>query len=202
MSDFEFGTCTTPVGKAGNWKIDEFEVSEKDAREFNIGLIMSFSHSMMRVEAGKYKRLTFIDAKDGKRKVMMSNTPMEVSTNREAYNAATGDVLINGLGMGMLLEAILHKPGVRSVRVIEREQEVIDLVGPHFTDPRVQIIKADAMEYQPNKGEHFDYAWHDIWPRIGTENLPEMAILGRRYNKRVASSQGHWCRNFIRSYYR
>lgn len=202
MSDFKFGTCTTPAGKAGKWQIDEFTITPFEARCFNVDLAMSFSHPMMHIRAGKYKRLTFIDAKDGKRKVMMSNTPMEVSTNREAYDAATGDVLINGLGMGMLLEAILHKPGVRSVRVIEREQEVIDLVGPHFTDPRVQIIKADAMEYRPNKGEHFNYAWHDIWPRITDENLPEMAILGRRYNKRVADAQGHWCRNFIRSYYR
>lgn len=190
---FRLGTCTVPDGEKGPWKITTFTISPEDEKLYNIRVLMNGTPGL-RVRAGTYRRLS----RNGT--VVMSNTPMEVATNREAYMAATGRVLINGLGLGMLLEAILSKPDVTYVRVIEIDQDVIDLVGPHFAhDPRVEIVHADAMTYKPAKGEHFDYAWHDIWDDISGDNLPQMATLGRRYNKRVATKQGWWSREWVRA---
>lgn len=191
---FEFGTCTVPDGAKGNWTIDTFTIEDDfDMRMYNMRAICD-GHGYLCVRPGTYRRL-----RRGKT-IVMTNTPMEVMTNREAYNRATGRVLINGLGLGMLLEAILSKPDVTYVRVIEKEQDVIDLVGPHFAhDPRVEIVCADALEYKPEKGEHFDFAWHDIWDTIGEDNLPEMATLGRRYGKRRCADQGWWAREQIRA---
>ena len=71
----------------------------------------------------------------------MSTTPFEQRTNRTAFYDATGRVLINGLGLGMLLAAILRKPDVKRVRVIEHDADVIALVGPTFaTDERVKSL--------------------------------------------------------------
>ncbi len=54
-------------------------------------------------------------------------------------------MLINGLGLGMVLHAILQKDDVTHVTVIEKEQDVINLVAASFaTDLRVEI-NADAM---------------------------------------------------------
>lgn len=193
---FTLGQVTVPDGEKGDWKIDTFTISPDDARLYNIRALMGSPFpGLMQVQAGTYRRLSHRT-----RGVVMSNTNMEIVTNMEAYNNATGNVLINGLGMGMLLEAILHKPDVTHVRVIELEQDVIDLVAPHFAnDPRVEIIHADAYEYKPPKGEYFDYVWHDIWDGISADNLPGMAKLGRKYNKRIAAKQGWWTRDIIRA---
>jgi hypothetical protein len=59
---------------------------------------------------------------------------------------------------------------VTLVRIVEKEQAVIDLVGPAFKDdPRVEIINGDVLDYTTN--EHFDIIyqiiyqiiWHTIW---------------------------------------
>lgn len=191
---FRLGTCTVPDGTSGPWTIDTFTITEAEARSYNLSCLFGGSGAMC-IDPGTYRRLRHKD-----RGVVMSNTPMEVRTNRIAYRMARGRVLINGLGLGMLLEAILSKPDVTYVRVIEIDPDVIKLTGPHFAhDPRVEIICADALEYKPAKGELFDYCWHDIWDTISSDNLPEMATLGRRYGKRRSVEQDHWARDMIRA---
>lgn len=194
MKKIKLGTSTVPCGRKGKWQISEFTLSREDVMLANLRHLRD-GNGYLVCPPGRYKRLTHDD-----RGVVMSNTPMEIATNKDAYEQATGRVLINGLGMGMLLEAILSKPDVTYVRVIEIDADVIALVGPHFANnPRVEIVHADALTYKPAKGEVFDYAWHDIWDSISSDNLPEMATLGRRYNKRVSTSgQGFWARKQIR----
>lgn len=190
-SQFVLGTCTVPDGRSGPWKVSTFKVDEDEARYFNL---MNLRNISQWIEPGTYRRLSH-----KVRGVVMSNTPMEVRTNSEPFYYATGRVLINGLGLGMLLEAILSKPSVTYVRVIEIDEHIIKLVGRHFKkDNRVEIIRGDALSYHPARGEKFDYAWHDIWDAIDPVNLPQMATLGRRYNRRVANRQGWWARNIIR----
>ncbi|MFS7497729.1 hypothetical protein ACJ8CM_00085 [Klebsiella pneumoniae] len=68
------------------------------------------------------------------------------------------------------------------VTVIEKEQDVINLVAPAFIDDkRVDIICADAMTYQPPAGVTYDVCWHDIWTYFSAENLQEMENLERKY---------------------
>lgn len=191
---FRLGTSTVPDGRRGPWAIETFTVTKQDELRTLMEAIGA-RNALLTVPAGTYKRLVHAE-----RGVVMSNTRMEVVTNSEAFKAATGRVLINGLGMGMLLEAILSKPDVTYVRVIEHDPDVIALVGPHFArDRRVEIIHADAYEYVPERGERFNYAWHDIWDTISPRNLPLMARLGRRYGKRRCDAQGFWAREWIRS---
>lgn len=173
-----------PDGVSGNWRVETFTVSQADSDFTRI-------RSMLRpdefVPPGTYKRLM----RGGT--VVMSNTPFEIRTNRAIIREAEGDVLINGLGLGMVLTAILANPKVRSVTVIEKEADVIALVGPSFRDPRVTIIHADALTYTPPKGKKWDTVWHDIWDFVCGDNLPQMKALHRKYGRR-ASWQGSWCR--------
>jgi spermidine synthase len=192
--EFKFGTCTVPDGERGLWTIDQFTISKDEARAFNLRKIMS-GRGIAMVDPGTYKRL-----RHKTRGTVMSNTPFEVRTNYDVFIRAKGRVLINGLGLGMVLEGILSKPEVTYVRVIEIEEDVIKLVGPHFAkDKRVEIINADAYEYRPAVGERFDYVWHDIWDFIGGDNAVLMAQLGRRYNKRVCDASGFWGRDIMRA---
>ena len=191
--EFEFGTCTVPDGKRGLWSIETFTVSERDARMFNLGNMFNPGQW---IDPGTYRRL-----RHKERGIVMSNTPMEVRSNYDAYLSAHNRVLINGLGLGMLLEGILRKPDVTYVRVIEVDPDVIRLTGDYYLgfSDKLEIVEADAYEYRPKRGEFFDYVWHDIWDDINADNLPLMSKLTRRYNKRVATSQGVWSRDMIRA---
>lgn len=171
-----------PDGIKGEFRIESFQVTAEDVKRNFRGFLRPSEY----VPEGHYKRLMRGQT------VVMSNTPMEINTNYDIIRRANGRVLINGLGIGMVLTAILQKPEVSEVWVIEKYQEVIDLVGPTFAaDPRVKIIHADALEYKPPKGMKFDCVWHDIWDFICSDNLEEMAKLHRRYGNRT-KWQGSW----------
>ncbi len=191
---FKLGHSTVPCGRQGPWSLEEFEISESEAALNNMRCMWNRQRVFM-LSPGRYKRLVH-----DQRGVVMSNTAMEIRSNREAWRAATGHVLINGLGMGMLLEAILAKPDVTAVRVIEIDADVIALVGPHFAhDPRVTIVHADAYAYKPARGEVFDFAWHDIWDDITVDNLKNMARLTRKYRRPRVKAQAVWSRSIIQS---
>jgi hypothetical protein len=193
---FVFGSLSVPDGRVGPWAIETFDLSEAEASLHNLRCMMN-RRRLEVTEPGTYRRLIH-----DRRGVVMSNTPMEVRTNRAAYRAATGRVLINGLGLGMLLEGVLSKPDVTAVRVIEIDPQVIALTGAHYRkDPRVEIVQADAHTYRPARGERFDYVWHDIWDDIQADNLPSMATLMRRYRTR-APAQGVWSRDMVMAYRR
>lgn len=179
---------TVPDGARGPWRVETFVIDKHAEAMANI---RAKQHPLEAVRAGTYKRLT----RHGS--VIMSNTQMEVRTHRWFIWKAKGAVLIHGLGLGMALTAILKKPEVAEVTVIEKDADVIALVGPTFkADPRVTIIKADALKWQPPKGKRYDAVWHDIWDEISESNLPTMKTLTRRYGRRC-DWQGCWAREYI-----
>lgn len=189
------GSVRAADGKRGPWSISTFTLDRRDAALHNIKNARSPG---MWIREGTYKRLVH-----EKRGVVMSNTPMEIRTNIEGALHATGRVHINGLGLGMLLDAVLSKPDVTFVRVVEIDKDVIALVGPNYEEEqrsgRLEIVHADAYEYAPPKGERYDYVWHDIWDDICEGNLPLMAKLTRRYRKPIAAKQGVWSRAYVRA---
>jgi len=125
-----------PDGISGAHKIETFTVSEEDARLESMRSLYSGSHRF--ISPGTYKRLLRGST------VVMSNTPAEIRDHIYFINKATGDVLINGLGLGMCVAAILKKPEIKSVTIIELVPDVISLVGPTYTkDGRVTISYAE-----------------------------------------------------------
>lgn len=189
---FKFGDCSVPCGKRGPWTIDEVTVTAEDALMHNLRA-MRDGNAYLTIKAGTFKRLWH-----EKRGVVMSNTRMEVITAYEAYRDAKGNVLVFGLGLGMVLEGILSKPEVNRVTVVEIDPDVIALVAPHFgNDGRVTIVQGDAYAWEPPKGEVYDYVWHDIWDDINADNLPLMAKLSRRFSRK-AKAQGFWSREQAR----
>lgn len=126
----------------------------------------------------------------------MTDTPAEIRDLYPLRRMATGQVLINGLGLGVAVEMCLSKPEVEHVTVIEISQEVIQLVGSYLKlihGDRLTVIHADAFEYKHPKGVRYNAVWHDIWDSICADNLPEMHRLHRKYGRRT-DWQGSWCR--------
>lgn len=186
-----------PEGQSGPWRIERFEVSEQDA-EFTRIRAMFSSGGPGRgraVPAGIYTRLTRTKDYTGP---MMTDTPAEIRDHLGFIRRASGQILIGGLGLGMVVQACLRGKKTNTVTVIEKDPDVIKLVAPHYKKryrKRFEVIEADVFTYKPPKGRCWDWAWWDIWPTISADNLPGMHKLHRKYARRVRVQQMSWCRD-------
>lgn len=162
-----------PEGVSGDWKVSKFEV-KPSARSFRDDL------RGRGIPAGEYTRLS-----NSVEACFMSDTPAEYRDAAWFITMARGDLLISGLGLGMVIKALLLKPEVTSITVLELSEDVIKLVAPSYSDPRLRIIHADCRTWKPDR--RFDYAWHDIWGDVSTDDLPEMQFLRRRYAKAMTA---------------
>jgi len=57
---------------------------------------------------------------------------------------------------------------------------------------KVGILVDDALTWKPERGARWDFAWHDIWPDICSDNWDSMMRLHRRFAKRVEVEQNSW----------
>lgn len=185
-----FRKVKVPPGQHGTALVDHIELTDSDVSLENLRQIRD--GGMHRITPpGRYTRLLIGGG------LVMSDVPSEAWENRSpVYSTRPGDsVLLNGLGLGMVLAAVLKK-GAGAVTVIEKSPDVIKLVAPHYADPRVTVIEADALEWKPPRGASWHVVWHDIWPTFCGDNLEQMAALKRKYRNRAAW-QGAW--GFIES---
>jgi spermidine synthase len=98
--------------------------------------------------AGTYVTLRLTDD-SGKSQVMMSDLYYERATCVEVVQRAHGDVLVAGLGIGMILHPILRKEAVRSVTVIEGYPDVVDLVLPTLpTSEKLTVVLDDIYTWK------------------------------------------------------
>lgn len=185
MSEFVYGTVTVPDGKRGPWQISTFTVNAEDLHVWMMNArALRDGYPERVVHSGTYRRLTHKE-----RGCVMSNTRMEILTSQDAYDKATGRVLVAGLGLGMVVEGMLNKPDVTEVVVVEIDKDVIRLVGPHLLKKysgRISIHTGSIHNYVP-EGK-FDFAWFDIWDEVSTENLTEMKELKAKFRKHCKAS--------------
>jgi hypothetical protein len=167
-------------GESENFKIEHFELSEEFVRRERFRGALAGGAAYQEVYdlvAGEYVRL--IDKRSNS--IVMSDTPMELNTNREFIENAKGDILIGGLGMGLIVMSIQNKKEVKSITIVEKEKEVIDLMKDFPFNKKVKIIEADIFTYTPE--QTFDYLYFDIWYTISADNYEEMKTLNKRYKK-------------------
>ena len=136
--------------------------------------------------------------------IWMSDTPMEVNSNREFLRNANGDVLVFGLGIGLIIFPLLDCPDIKSITIVEREQEIIDMVGKHLKSDKVKIILGDADEIEFPKEQKFDTIYFDIWKTISSENYEHTKELHKRFRKNFNYKNpkrfmDSWLRDHIRS---
>lgn len=185
-----------PEGTDGDWSVERFTVSEQEASFHNLREAINFRRRT--VSPGTYTRLTHKGA------VVMSDTSMEICDHWEPVRKAMRyasrskiDVLVNGLGLGVVIQAVLDLPKVRQVTVVEKSPAVLRLVKPHYMDrygeKRLSVVCADALTWKPLVNQRYAVVWHDIWTNICGENLPDMHKLHRKYGRRC-DWQGSWCR--------
>jgi hypothetical protein len=112
---------------------------------------------------------------DGRHKELwMSYTPQEVITLRAGLKKAKGSVIVAGLGMGWLLTRVAHKPSVKEVLLVERDEALLDWLWPVIrerywpsekTRQKMTYALVDAQEEIPKRTA--DVALWDIWETLG-----------------------------------
>ena len=183
-----------PEGKIGDWEVERFEITKWGADCHNLRCSIKGQYGQM-VAPGTYTRLV----NDGI--TVMSDTPAEIGENSRVVAVAKGDILINGLGLGWVVKALMVIKEVEHVTVIEISSEVIQLVGKYLLErypKRLTIIQADALEWKPPKGHNiYDCVWHDIWNTICATNYESMKKLHRKYGRKCRW-QGSWQEAWVR----
>jgi hypothetical protein len=103
---------------------------------------------------------------------LMSDTPKEYGEHQWLWDHAQGDVLIGGLGIGFVNQYLINNAAVTSVTIVEKYQDVIDLVwGDCAKDDTFTLIKADIETWDVPANSHWDVGWfdtldsHDIYSR-------------------------------------
>lgn len=168
-----------PEGELDGLKIDRFTIEPGNIHN---GLLAMRGRGII---PGTYTRLL----KDGQ--LWMSDTTAErrdhVGAVMEADRLKAKRILVNGLGLGMVVKAFLSMDHVEHIDIVEIDDRVLKLVGPHYAkDSRVNLIHADAYEQTKKwpSGTRWDIGWSDIWAHPSTDDLKEMVMLNRSYGRR------------------
>lgn len=99
--------------------------------------------------------------------VWMSLNPNEIETMKPFINKAKGNVLVLGLGLGYVPFMMALKDEVKSITIIEKDQDIItlfnNLIAPYFINKnKIKIIHDDAVNYTKNH-HNYDYIFADLW---------------------------------------
>jgi hypothetical protein len=99
------------------------------------------------------------------------------------YEIAYGNVLITGLGFGILLKALEKKEEVTSITVLEQQQDVVDafLMHNEIDKNKTKILIEDATTYHTD--EKFDCFLPDHYEQQGFWwKVEDMNKLSKRIN--------------------
>jgi spermidine synthase len=195
MEDFPRMADVLPPGQHGCAKIEHLTITDGGG-----------IHAIIRgmgTRNGTYAALKIRNC------LVMSDTDMERESNREVVWYGHGDVLVGGLGLGMVVCGLLQRPRVTSITVVEKEPDVIALVAPALHawasrgdsgGDRLTVICGDIFTWRPPKGTRYDTLYFDVWDNICADNLPEITRLHRaflRYRRRGAW-MGSWMEDELR----
>lgn len=185
-----------PEGQSGEYAIEYYTIPEDKARLAVTMATYSRDYLGREIFAGEFCKLTH------KGNIIMSDSGGERDSNTEIVREAQGNVLIAGLGIGMVLCAILPKPEVKSVTVVELSHDVCHLVLPHLAKylgkyiTKLRIAEDDIFSYVPD--HKYNVIYFDIWGDYSGDTYEETKVLHRRYSKYLDRTDGHYMQSWMR----
>jgi spermidine synthase len=147
---------------------------------------------------------TFVEGKDyvvlfdkSTNQTMMSSHEFEMITNQKFLDNAKGDVLIFGLGIGLIVYPLLKDENINSITIVEVDKDLISEIFPLLAEfdylNRLEVKHSDAFKFETDK--KFDTIYFDIWASIGEEAFNEMDILSNMFRKNLKEEgwMDSWC---------
>ena len=132
----------------------------------------------------------------GSNHVWMSITPNEITTMQKPIEEAKGNVLTLGCGLGYFAYMASLKDCVKTVTIIEKDKNVIDMFNeiilPQFENKnKIVVIEADAIEYMRNlEDAKFDYCFADIW--YGADDIETYFKIKETSKKFKKMKMSYW----------
>lgn len=118
---------------------------------------------------------------------MMSNHETETITNQKFLDNAKGDVLVFGLGLGVIIFPLLLDESITSIDIVEIDLSLIEYVGNIVSkqdiNQKVKIINGDVFKYHESLKKSYDTIYLDIWEFVGEKELLEIEDLHKTYHK-------------------
>ena len=97
-------------------------------------------------------------------KEWMLDDPLHWSGMQEFAKRCSGSVLVGGLGLGLLVSQLILNNKVNSITVIERNNDVIDLISKYLESSKLEIINDDYLHFITRNYRHtFDFSILDFW---------------------------------------
>ena len=96
-------------------------------------------------------------------------TPRVVKLCKPHIKKANGNVLVLGNGLGYFPYMISSKKNVKTITIVEKDEEVLELfkqyILPQFKNKeKISVICADPIEYLENVSDgQYDYCFADLW---------------------------------------
>lgn len=137
-----------------------------------------------------------------KGEIVMCSTELELLTNKPFIDNVTGDVLIVGLGLGMVVFPLLTEDSITSITIIEKELDLIDFVGLKISEMdinnKVTILVGDAYNHYDrlDTNKKYDTIFLDFWNQIDMSNVDEVTSMKQYYSpflKNETSKIISWC---------
>jgi len=120
----------------------------------------------------------------------MSMSPYELESQELGCRHAYGHTVVMGLGMAWIAINAALNPAVERVTVIERDDDVIDLMkqsgvlerAPDDAGRKITIVRGDALAWRPK--DKVDFLYADIWLHLAE---PQVLDDLRRMQDNVAA---------------
>ena len=119
--------------------------------------------------------------------VWMSLTPMEMMTQRSGVRAASGTVVVGGLGIGWFVRKVCEKPEVEKVIVVEYSQDLLEWYGSDLCSSYKKVSDVICGDVYDQIGKHGDAKYLlDIWPTYnGVRHDPQFKAAKRQLGDRL-----------------
>lgn len=185
-----------PEGQSGEYAIEHYNIPEDKAHLAVTMATYSRDYLGRKIFAGDFCKLTHGDS------IIMSDSGGERYSNTEIVRVAQGNILFAGLGIGMVLCAVLPKPEVKSVTVVELSLDVCHLVLPHLAKylgnhiTKLRVAQDDIFSYIPDR--KYNVIYFDIWSDYSGDTYEETKVLHRRYSKYLDRTNGYYMNSWMR----
>lgn len=176
-------------GKSGKYTIKKKRITKQDVKDAEMRSI--FNPHFIPPEIGTLMVLGRKSDSSWKTiDVVMSDAEFEKITNRDFMRIATGNILIAGLGIGMILAPLLKDKSVKKITVVEKEKDIIkliyDKIKKHDKTNKLELIHSDIFDLDLPKEQKFDVIYFDIWDNVCGDNYEQMKNLKKKFRKNRA----------------
>lgn len=109
------------------------------------------------------ERRLYITCLEIDRKTWMVDDPPHWWAMEDHARHYSGHVLCAGLGLGLIVHTLSDNMAVDHITVVERERDVIELIGPQVPQHKLTIIEGDFHKFSPADFSPVDGVFYDLY---------------------------------------